>query len=173
MQNEPCLDLLFRVEDEVPLRLHMWWDELGKDGQSSVTKRLGTHTGLLKIKPKGDLIEAPILFWDHAHNVFHFSDFELTLTLEEMVGYARSNRDLRHHYLIAPRVIIPHKFLDLLHICRQVKYSDLAERICSFQFLYSRYGQSKGFEVHKNGLCNRRIRTIGIHIDVWLSQSHF
>nr|XP_033512586.1 uncharacterized protein LOC117277262 [Nicotiana tomentosiformis] len=50
----------FRVVDEIPLGLHMWWNDLGEVSKRSVTKALGGLTGLLEIKPRVDIIEALI-----------------------------------------------------------------------------------------------------------------
>lgn len=108
----------------------------------------------MKIKPRSNLIEGLILFWDPTHNVFHFSDFELTPSLDEIAGYAGSI-DIRHKYLIGPRTVTPHKFLDLLKINRQIKTSDLVDGFCSFRFLYQCYGQPKGFEINEIELCNK------------------
>nr|XP_009608939.1 uncharacterized protein LOC104102811 isoform X1 [Nicotiana tomentosiformis] len=136
----------FQVVDEILLGLHMWWNDLGEVGKRSMTKALGGLTGLLKIKPRVDIIEALIPFWDPTHNVFHFSDFELTPTLEEVAGYAGFEGKLRDQYPVAPRTVTPHKFLDLLSISRQVKDENLAGGFCTFRFLYSRYGDPHGFE---------------------------
>ncbi|XP_070008308.1 uncharacterized protein [Nicotiana sylvestris] len=105
--------------NKIPLELYMWWEDLGESGQDKVNRYLGGLIGLLKIKPIGDIIKALVTFWDPAHNVFHFSDFELTPTLEEIAGYIGSTEaPLRHKYLIAPRVIAAHTFLDFLKISR-------------------------------------------------------
>lgn len=71
---------------------------------------------MLKTTPKVDLIKAVMPFWDLAHNVFHFSNFEFTPTLEDIASYAGSDRGLRHTYPLAPRAVTPHKFLKLLSI---------------------------------------------------------
>nr|XP_033509392.1 uncharacterized protein LOC117274261 [Nicotiana tomentosiformis] len=142
----------FRVVDEIPLGLHMWWNDLGEVAKHSVTKALGGLTGLLEIKPRVDIIEALIPFWDPTQNVFHFFDFELTPTLEEIAGYAGFEGKLRHQYPVAPRTVTPHKFLDLLSISRQVKDKNLAGGFCTFRFLYSWYGDPHGFEAPDTGL---------------------
>ncbi|XP_070040407.1 uncharacterized protein [Nicotiana tomentosiformis] len=136
----------FRVVEEIPLGLYMWWNDLGKVSKRSVTKALGGLTGLLKIKPRVDIIEALTPFWDPTHNVFHFSDFEVTPTLEEIAGY---------QYPVAPRTVTPHKFLDLLSISRQVKDENLARGFCTFRFLYSQYGYPHRFEAPDTGLNNQ------------------
>ena len=61
----------------------MWWYELGGDGQKWVIKYLGALTDIMKVKPRNDLITTLVTFWDHVHNIFRFSNFELTPTLEE------------------------------------------------------------------------------------------
>lgn len=52
--------------------------------QKFVSKHLGALTEILKVKPLVDLIEALIPFCDPTRNMFHFSNFVLTLTLEEI-----------------------------------------------------------------------------------------
>nr|XP_033512612.1 uncharacterized protein LOC117277290 [Nicotiana tomentosiformis] len=86
------------VVNHAPLQLQMWWYNLGKDGQDGVTKHLGALTDIMKVKPHDDLIEALVTFWDPVHNVFRFSNFKLTPTLEEIVGYSRFDRDLRNQF---------------------------------------------------------------------------
>ncbi|XP_019241565.1 PREDICTED: uncharacterized protein LOC109221545 [Nicotiana attenuata] len=144
------------VMTKIPLELYMWWEDLGKSGQDRVNLYLGGLTGLLKIRPRGDIIKALVTFWDPAHNVFHFSDFELTPTLEEIAGYIGSTEaPLRHKYLIAPRVVAAHKFLDLLKISRGVQYPDLAAGFSSPQFIYQRYGHIGGFNNPESKICSK------------------
>ncbi|XP_019239902.1 PREDICTED: uncharacterized protein LOC109219889 [Nicotiana attenuata] len=127
--------------NKIPLELCMWWEDLGKSGQDKVNLYLGGLTGLLKIRPRGDIIKALVTFWDPAHNVFNFSDFELTPTLEEIAGYIGSAEvPLRHKYLVAPRVFAVHRFLDSLKISRRVHNPDLEAGFSTLQFIYQRYG---------------------------------
>ena len=74
------------VIEQAQLQLRMWWNDLDKDGQNWVKKQLGPLIDIMSIKPREDLIKALVTFWDPLHNVFCFSDFELTPTLEEMAG---------------------------------------------------------------------------------------
>nr|XP_016480572.1 PREDICTED: uncharacterized protein LOC107801716 [Nicotiana tabacum] len=147
IENEP-----FTVLEEIPLGLHMWWNDLEKFSRDTVVKVLGGLVGLLKIKPRLDVIEALIPFWDLTHNVFHFSDFELTPTLEEIAGYAGLSGNLRSRYLVAPRTVTPHRFLDLLSISREVQDGNLSQGFCTFYFLYQRYGDPQGFEAPDTSL---------------------
>ncbi|XP_019241362.1 PREDICTED: uncharacterized protein LOC109221342 [Nicotiana attenuata] len=124
--------------NKIPLELHMWWEDLGKSEQDKVNLHLGGLTGLLKIRPRGDIIKALVTFWDPAHNVLHFSDFELTPTLEEIAGYMGSTEGLRHKYLIAPRAVNSHKFMDLLKISKSL-----------------RYGHVGGFNNPESGVCSK------------------
>ncbi|XP_075087785.1 uncharacterized protein LOC142169777 [Nicotiana tabacum] len=151
IQNTP-----FTAIDEAPLQLQMWWYDLGEDGQKWVTKHLGALTDIMKIKPRDDLIEALVTFWDPVHNVFRFSDFELTPTLEEIAGYSGFGRDLRNQELIFPRALSVHRFFDLLNISKQIRKTNVVEGCCSFYFLYSRFGQPNGFEMHEKGLNNKQ-----------------
>jgi len=67
-QNEP-----FSITNKIPLQLRLWWNDLGKEGRDEVKKHLKGLTGLLGIRPRGDIIRALVTYWDPAHNVFHFS----------------------------------------------------------------------------------------------------
>jgi len=99
---------------------------LEESGQDTVKIYLGNLVGLLDIDPRGDIIRALISFWDSAHNVFHFSDFELTPTLEELAGYIGSPKvPMREQYLIAPRTVTIHKFLDTVKIRRVIHNPEL------------------------------------------------
>ncbi|XP_019261392.1 PREDICTED: uncharacterized protein LOC109239301 [Nicotiana attenuata] len=89
---------------------------------------------------------------DPTHNVFHFADFELTPTLEEIAGYAGFEGNLRKQYPVAPRTVTPHKFLDLLSISRDIRDGNLAKGFCTFYFLYRRYRDPHGFETPNTGL---------------------
>ncbi|XP_075076541.1 uncharacterized protein LOC142163178 [Nicotiana tabacum] len=142
----------FTILNEVPLQLHMWWNDLGKGNKEIVARILGGLVGLLNVKPKSDVIEALIPFWDPTRNVFRFGGFELTPTLEEVAGYAGLNGNLRGQYLLSPRPVSPHKFLDLLNISRSVQNDDLSGGCCTLQFLYQRYGNPRGFEEPNLGL---------------------
>jgi len=146
-ENEP-----FAALEEIPLQLHMWWNDLGKGSRGTVIKVLGGLVGLLNIKPRLDVIEALIPFWDPTRNVFRFSDFELTPTLEEIAGYAGLSGNLRSRYPVSPRPVSPHKFLDMLSISRDIQDGNLSEGFCTFQFLYQRYGNPQGFEAPNTGL---------------------
>ncbi|XP_075080154.1 protein MAINTENANCE OF MERISTEMS-like [Nicotiana tabacum] len=143
---------LFTVREEIPLELHMWRNNLGEVRKKTVIKALGGLFGLLKINPRKDIIEALIPLWDPAHNVFHFADFELTLTLEEIAGYVGFSGNLRNRYPVASRTVTPHKFLDLLSISREIQDGNLAKEFCTFYFLYRRYGNPRGFEMTDIGL---------------------
>ncbi|XP_075093098.1 uncharacterized protein LOC142172922 [Nicotiana tabacum] len=133
-QNKP-----FSVREDIPLELHMWWHDLGNDSRKIATKALGGLIGLLKVKPRKDVIEA-------------FADFELTPTLEEIAGYVGFEGNLRSQYQVAPRIVTPHKYLDLLSISRDVRDGNLAKGFCTFYFLYRRYRNPRGFETPDTGL---------------------
>ncbi|XP_075096522.1 uncharacterized protein LOC142174597 [Nicotiana tabacum] len=146
-ENKP-----FTALKEIPLQLHMWWNDLEADSRKAVIKNLGGLVGLLDVEPKVDVIKALVPFWDPAHNIFRFSDFELTPTLEEMAGYAGLSPNFRTLYPLAPRPVTSHKFLDLLSISRNAQEEKLVAGYCAFQFLYRRYGNPRGFEEPKLGL---------------------
>nr|XP_016461126.1 PREDICTED: uncharacterized protein LOC107784496 [Nicotiana tabacum] len=142
----------FAALKEIPLQLHMWWNDLGKGSRETVVNVLGGLIGLLNIKPMLDIIEALVPFWDPTHNVFRFSDFELTTTLEEVAGYAGLNGNLRSRYQVSPRLVSPHRFHDLLSISRDIQDGNLSAGYCTLQFLYQRYGNPRGFEEPNTGL---------------------
>nr|XP_009796822.1 PREDICTED: uncharacterized protein LOC104243346 [Nicotiana sylvestris] len=119
-------NLPMKVMSNILLDLLMWWEDLGKEGREVVNLYLGGLTGLIKIRPRGNIIRALVTVWDPSHNVLHFSNFELTPTLEERAGYVGSTERLRHKYLVSSRSVTPHKFLDLLKINKGVQYADLA-----------------------------------------------
>ena len=150
-QNPPSTNT-----EEFLFQLQMWWCELGADGQKWVVKHLGNLTDIMKVKPRDDLIAALVTFWDLAHNVFRFSDFELTPTLEEIVGYAGFDGSLRNQNLIFTNVPSVHRFFGLLNISNQIRKSNVINGCCSFNFLYSRFGKPDGFEIHEKGLTNKQ-----------------
>ncbi|XP_070015859.1 uncharacterized protein [Nicotiana sylvestris] len=151
IQNPP-----FANVDEFLFLLQIWWHELGEDGQKWVIKYLGTLTYIMKVKQRDDLITALVTFWDHVHNVFRFSDFELTPTLEEIAGYSGFDGDLRKQNLIFPKAPSVHRFFGLLNISNQIRKSNVVKGCCSFNFLYSRFGKPDGFEIHEKGLTNKQ-----------------
>jgi len=73
----------------------MWWNDLEADSKKIVGRVLRGFVNLLNIKPRTDILEALISFWDPTRNVFRFVDFELSPTLEEVAGYAGLNGKLR------------------------------------------------------------------------------
>ncbi|XP_075084652.1 uncharacterized protein LOC107777302 [Nicotiana tabacum] len=154
MQNEH-----FSIMTKIPFELRLWWNDLGEEGQDEVKKYLKGLTGLLEIKPRGDIIRALVTCWDPTHNVFHFTDFELTPTLEEKVGYiGNAEVPLREKYLIAPRAITVHRFLDSLKIPRTVHNTDLAKVFCTLSFKYDRYDHMGGFNKTDIKLCSKNNR---------------
>ncbi|XP_019229936.1 PREDICTED: uncharacterized protein LOC109210911 [Nicotiana attenuata] len=144
------------VRKQAQLHLRMWWNDLDEDGQKWVKKQLGALINILEIKPREDLIKALVTFWDPVHDVFRFSDFEITPTLEEMAGYIEFGWDLRKQQLIFPRTPSVHKFFDLLNISKQMKKAHVSKGCCSFHFLYFRFGHSAGFEMHEKSLSNKQ-----------------
>ena len=146
-KNEP-----FSALSEVPLQLHRWWNDLEANSKEVVGRILGGFVNLLGVRPRTDILEALIPFWDPTRNVFRFVDFELSPTLEEVAGYAGLNGKLRGQYLLSPRPVSPHAFLDLLSISRKVQNDDLSKGCCTLQFLYQRYGIPQGLEEPNLGL---------------------
>ncbi|XP_070019612.1 uncharacterized protein [Nicotiana sylvestris] len=151
IQNSPFTDV-----DEFLFRLQMWWHELGGDGQKWLIKYLGALTDIMNVKPRDDLITALVTFWDPVHNVFCFSDFELTPTLEEIAGYSGFDGDLRNQKLIFPKAPSVHRFFSLLNVSNQIRKSNVVKGCCSFNFLYSRFEKPDGFEIYEKGLTNKQ-----------------
>ena len=151
--------LTVTVRSKIPLELRLWWEDLEKSERDKIKLHLGGLTSLLNVRPRCDIIKALVTFWDPAHNVFHFSDFELTPTLEEVAGYMDITEGLKHKYLIAPRAVNSHKFMDLLKISKGVPYSKLDMSFSTLQFIYQRYGHIGGFDDLESGVCSRGNRT--------------
>lgn len=61
------------------------------------------------------MIDALLTFWAPRNNVFCFSDFELTSTLEEIADYVGYG-DMHQKKLIAPRLILINRFFKLMNI---------------------------------------------------------
>ncbi|KAG5575519.1 hypothetical protein H5410_055653, partial [Solanum commersonii] len=57
----------------------------------------------LDLEPKRDVIKALLSFWNPTNNVFHFSNFEMTPTLEEIAGFTGFGVRLHHQRIIALR----------------------------------------------------------------------
>ena len=152
------------VRSKIPLEVRLWWEDLERSEQDKIKLNLGGLVNLLNVRPRCDIIKALVTFWDPAHNVFRFSNFELTPTLEEMAGYMDVTEGLRHKYLIAPRAVNSHKFMDLLKISKGVPYAELDRGFSTLQFIYQRYGHIGGFDDLESGVCSRGIRQNGMNI---------
>ncbi|KAK4724013.1 hypothetical protein R3W88_026792 [Solanum pinnatisectum] len=75
------------VIDCTPLHWWAWWNDMGLLQPDIIFKYLGFLTRIMQVEPKRDVIEALLSFWDSTNNVFHFSNFEMTPTLEEIAGF--------------------------------------------------------------------------------------
>ncbi|KAG5614234.1 hypothetical protein H5410_014058 [Solanum commersonii] len=60
---------------------------MGLIEQGIIFKYLGFLTRIMQVEPKRDVIEALLSFWNPTNNVFRFSNFEMTPTLEEIAGF--------------------------------------------------------------------------------------
>ncbi|TMW81012.1 hypothetical protein EJD97_012825 [Solanum chilense] len=118
------------------------------------------NLGGLRFSSDRGLIEALIPFWDSTNNVFRFSDFELTHTLEELGGFTGLGHDLRTKTLIAPRSVSRGKFLEQMHIIHLHKEC-FQNGLIYLEFLYSRYGKKEGFSSYDKQLKN------GQHLPIW------
>ena len=113
----------------------------------------------MEIDPRRDVVKALILFWDLKNNVFHFSDCEMTPTLEEIAGFMGKGSTVRGANLSNKRhIILKHvddkKFLELLKI-NQIEKESLKNGWVSLDFLYQRYDQRDGFKNYRNQLSNQ------------------
>ena len=59
-----------------PLQLWLWWNEMDTFDYDEIHKYLGFLMSIMKIKPKREVIDVLLTFWDPKNNVFHFSNFE-------------------------------------------------------------------------------------------------
>jgi len=148
------------VIERARMQLRKWWGDLDEDDQLWVKEHLGSLVDIMHVKPQEDLIKALVTFWDPVHNVFRFSDFELTSILEEIAGYIDFGHELRKQQLIFPRAPSVHKFFDLLKISKQMSKDRVTKGSCSFYFLYFRFGHSVRFETHEKGLNNKQDKSI-------------
>ncbi|KAH0638257.1 hypothetical protein KY289_038172 [Solanum tuberosum] len=114
----------------------------------------------MRFSPDRDLIEALIPFWDSTSNVFCFSDFELTPTLEELGGFTGLGKDLRSKTLMALRSVSGNKILEQMHIIHTHKEC-FDNGLVSLEFLYSRYEKKERLSDYGKQLKN------GQHLLTW------
>ncbi|KAH0769626.1 hypothetical protein KY290_013607 [Solanum tuberosum] len=115
---------------------------MGSYEQRRVEEHLGHLVHLMEIDPRRDVIETLIPFWDPNNNVFRFSNFEVTPTLEEIASFMGKRFSIRSADLCNKRPIVPKnvdakKFLDLLKI-NQIEKESLKNGWVSLEFLYER-----------------------------------
>ncbi|KAH0778507.1 hypothetical protein KY290_004934 [Solanum tuberosum] len=134
----------FMITDKTPPLLMAWWNDMHEFRRTEIFKHLGFLTDIMRFSSDRDLIEALIQFWDFTSNVFRFSNFELTLTLEEFGGFTGLGKNLRSKTLIAPRRISGNKFLEQMHIIHPHKEC-FDNGLIFLEFLYSRYGKKERF----------------------------
>ncbi|KAK4733627.1 hypothetical protein R3W88_007888 [Solanum pinnatisectum] len=135
-----------QVVDCTPLQLWAWWNDMGLLQQGIIFKYLGFLTRIMQVEPKRDVIEALLSFWDPTNNVFHFSNFEMTPTLEEIVGFTGFRVRLHHQ-----RGISINKFFQHLNICK-VREESLDKGWISLQYWYDRYGREDKFKKFRRTL---------------------
>ncbi|KAH0773667.1 hypothetical protein KY290_010804 [Solanum tuberosum] len=157
MVNDP--PKLMITDKTLPL-LMTWWNDMHEFRRTEIFKHLGFLTDIMRFSPDRDLIETLIPFWDSTSNVFRFSNFELTPTLEKLDGFTGLGKDLRSKTLIAPRSVSGNKFLELMHIIHPHKEC-FDNGLVSLEFLYSRYGKKEGFSDYGKQLKN------GQHLPTW------
>ncbi|KAH0635948.1 hypothetical protein KY289_035863 [Solanum tuberosum] len=149
----------FMIIDIIPKDLWRWWINMGSYEQRRVKEHLGHLVHLMEIDPRRDVIEVLIPFWDLKNNLFQFSDFEMTPTLEEnasLLGKEPSvwATDLRSKKPIIPKNVDAKKFLDLLKI-NQIEKESLINGWVPLDFLYERYGQKDRFKNYQSQLSNQ------------------
>ncbi|KAH0664866.1 hypothetical protein KY285_026072 [Solanum tuberosum] len=84
----------------------------------------------MEIDLRRDVIEALIPFWDSKNNVFQFSYFEMTPTLEEIASFMGQGSSVREKESLKNGWVL-------------------------LDFLYERYGQKDGFKNYRNQLSNQ------------------
>ena len=114
----------------------------------------------MEIDPRRDVVKALILFRDPKNNEFCFFDYEMTPTLEEIVGFMGKGSTVRGANLSNKRhIILKHvddkKFLELLKI-NQIEKESFQNGWISLDFQYQRYVQRDGFKNYRNQLSNQR-----------------
>ena len=143
-----------------------WWNDMHEFRRTEIFKHPGFPTDIMRFSLDRGLIEALIPFWDSTNNVFRFSDFELTPTLEEFGGFTGSGQDLRTKTLIAPRSVSRGKFLEQMHIIHTHKEFECFDNgLVSLEFLYSRYGKRKDFQAMGSNLKMDNTSLLGKNID--------
>ncbi|KAM3376280.1 hypothetical protein P3S68_014995 [Capsicum galapagoense] len=146
--------LHFMVLDKVPKLLRIWYNNMTDYGQGEVYKHLGFLRSLLSVEPRRDVIESLVQFWDPSNNVFRFSDFELTPTLEEIGAFIRKGKNLRREEPMIPKHVTFERFFELLHIKEKNIGGCLENGWVRLEFLYEKYGQERGFELFRSELNN-------------------
>ena len=123
--------------------------------RTEIFKQLDFLRDIMRFSPDRGLIEALIPSWDSTNNVFRFSDFDLTPTLEELGGFTGLGQDLRTKTLIAPRSVSRGKLLeqmDIIHLHEEC----FDNWLVSLKFLYSRYKRRKDFQAMPKQLKNEQ-----------------
>ncbi|XP_060173399.1 uncharacterized protein LOC132604086 [Lycium barbarum] len=170
-----------QVVHEVPWKLWTWWNEMDVLEHTKIFKHMGFLTNIMKIDPRRDVIDALLSFWDPTKNVFRFSDFELTPTLEEIAGYTGLGENLHRQKLAALRLISVNSFLTKMNIAKRKEdekkkgkeefldegWESLDKGWVSLEFLYERYGRRDGFERLGKRLSNKG------NFEIWKDHSRF
>ncbi|KAG5570598.1 hypothetical protein H5410_060364 [Solanum commersonii] len=89
---------------------------MGDYEQRRVKYHLGHLVHLMKIYPRRIVIDALSPFWDPKNNMFQFSNFELTPTLEEIASFIGKGSsiwgvDLHRKRLVIPKSVDGNKFI--------------------------------------------------------------
>nr|XP_004240681.1 uncharacterized protein LOC101266522 [Solanum lycopersicum] len=161
MVNDPPK---FIITDKTPQLLMDWWKDMHEFRRTEIFKHLDFLSDIMRFSPDRDLIEALIPFWDSTNNVFRFSDFELTPSLEELGGFTGLGQDLRIKTLIAPRSVSRGKLLeqmDIIHLHEEC----FDNWLVSLKFLYSRYKRRKDFQAMGNNFKMDNTSLLGKNID--------
>ena len=152
MVNDPPK---FMITDKTPQLLMDWWNDMREFRPTEILKHHGFLTYIMRFSLDRGLIKALIPFWNFTNNMFRFSYFELTPTLEELGGFTGLGQDLRTKTLIAPRSVSRGKFLEQMHIIHTHKECECFDNgLVSLEFLYSRYGRKEGFSSYGKQLKN-------------------
>lgn len=67
--------------------LKIWWDHMNREDKKIVSTHIGHLPSLIEIDAWPKMILMLTIFWDDVNMVFHFTDIELTPTIEEVRTY--------------------------------------------------------------------------------------
>ena len=67
--------------------LEIWWKDIHRNRELEANELLGSLTALISVESDRHLIKELLKFWDPERLVLKCKDFELTPTIEYLVGF--------------------------------------------------------------------------------------